>query len=251
MIGRLSNGYTLIELLVAIAIIIIMTSIVVGSYSIGKHFDLMKSNTDRVASTLRSIRGRAFSGVGYNPGLICDDGAYTERCNNNGECAGNCVGYQVCSLDTATFCADNSNCISAKGHCSTSFYPNPTGSHGGYGVYLVDTGSYLTFADAYNVAGVGNYYEGGDELIENFDLPNDFVFEFRDLSDVTEIEILFHNSTVEVYEKNVTWSGPITGVNTYTIEVEHANGCGETEGQHGVINIDLNTSKIYEEIVDC
>jgi len=256
---RNQAGYTIVELIVTVSIIILMTAIVVGTYMFGGKADQLSSKTKDVASVLRTTRSRAFNGVGFSPGWVCDDGsgnAGTEGCREDADCAPNsCEFYKVCSVGPSKFCDSNANCAANEGHCVDSFYPTgATTHHGGYGVYFDadddDKGTYTVFADAYDETPAGtNYYEGSDEMITTYQLSDGFVFVFPNAA-ASDAEVMFDDKDIDIYQNSGGWS-EYTTQSDFQILIRHKDGCPATDHKQGRVTIDRINGRINEEIIDC
>ena len=99
-------AYTLIEVMVSVAIMAIMLAVAVGTYSLGKQYDSLKLETTRLASGFRMARTLDFNGVVSWNGVrnAYPSGGYGVHINNN-DAASNKKG----GTTTYTVFADFSN----------------------------------------------------------------------------------------------------------------------------------------------
>lgn len=101
-----AHAYTLIEVMVSVAIMAIMLAVALGTYSLGKQYDSLKLETTRLASGFRMARTLDFNGVVSWNGIrnTYPSGGYGVHINNN-DAASNKKG----GTTTYTVFADFSN----------------------------------------------------------------------------------------------------------------------------------------------
>ena len=207
---QLQSAYTLVQIIVTIAIISIMVAIVVGTYSLGSRYDTMVAENAKLTAVLRNARTRDFNGVVHYNGT------------------------------------DN-------------VYPA-----GGYGVYLSrvngtnnngGNSNYTLFAD-FNE---NKRYDGGDELVERFEVAKDFLLVMRPGGNAVEALIIFKNKDVLLIEAAVAMGNWIDltdflkGLLTeYQIEVQLTGGsCAPVEDKKGRIAIVFESLNLVETLESC
>jgi prepilin-type N-terminal cleavage/methylation domain-containing protein len=255
-LGRKSTGYTLVEMMVSIAIMSIMMGIIGFNYNKDRNYQILKLETQRIASAIRAVRSRDFNGV-IQP--VCADLA--TKCTLASDCSGTCTSirpalgyglhfeqvYKVCDNATSKSCYDDADCPDSA--CGTS--------------NLEGRSSYVLFADFKNSAD-GNFDGGksGAEFIQEFKLPKDFKPFFANGAgtidvNYTQAEILFNSRTLayKTYQ-TPTWSSQSMGANGLIIELKYApNGtvvCGsQTRYRKGKITTNAQANSINDEMIAC
>ena len=253
---RRNSGYTLIEMLVAIAIITIMVAVFVGSYSFGNNFDALKSETQRLAAVLRNARARDFNGI-VQYVSICTGGGFN-TCTKDSDCTPNTCGlsyyppggygihinnnYKVCTSDTQRSCTMNADCTNDD--CNTESGRT----------------NYILFADIAPSAVGEPFYDGdknGNEFISEYKLPDTLTIsrQFKQSGSrqpIGEAEIIFKNSTVTVYDDSNWSSGDTEGDQLFYME--SVGGCTtKTRNQEGLVEVGwaTTTSRIFEQLIGC
>lgn len=246
-------GYTLIEILVSIAIIGIMLAVSVGSYSFGKNFDTLKSETSRFVAVGRNVRIRDFNGIA-TPTRVCSGNETTKSCLSNADCTNpntcsttksgtlfpaNGYGihindnFFVCSNDSDRACTMDADC--QGGTCTV-----PSGQS-----------NYFVFADFANPDG-GSFYDGGkfdNEFVEEFKVPKNFIFKFQNPS-ATQAEILFKNGVISVYEYTSSWTA--AAGTSYTLTLDYESACSSQRvPKKGQAVINFTSKQIYDSLVAC
>ncbi|MBI4090962.1 MAG: prepilin-type N-terminal cleavage/methylation domain-containing protein [Candidatus Komeilibacteria bacterium] len=256
----LQRGYTLVEMLVTIAIITIMVSIFVGSYSFGKNFDTLKSETQRLSSVLRNVRVRDFNGIVQHTN-ICTGGGIPIPCVQDSDCSSQTCsasadlyppgGYGIHIDTNYAVCSNNSNLsCSLDADCKTP----------GTCTGVSNRTNYILFADFSNPDG-GSLYDGGKsggEFITEYKLPASLTMERQRETDLTlpinEVDIIFKGSAVTVYDKDIgTWGTPITG-SSHLLYLISVGGCtSQTRNQKGVVTITSATTipGIADQLIPC
>ncbi|OGY89047.1 MAG: hypothetical protein A3B30_03900 [Candidatus Komeilibacteria bacterium RIFCSPLOWO2_01_FULL_52_15] len=241
--SRNEAGYTMVEMVVSIAIMTLMVGIVAGTYSLGRNFDTMKAETQRLASVMRSARARAFNGTLLTT-TVCSN-SKTTACTVDGNCVspGTCTaigsvypagGYalhldnnsKACTGDPHLFCATDADCtIQNQGSCVVS--PNKS--------------SYILFADFDG----GADYDGANEKIEQYDVANNFNFKFP--SSGTYADVFFKSASMLVFENGIQLLA-----SSYTIDVNYKTPCASVvQNKKGSVQLDLIYQKVNDSLVSC
>ena len=227
------DGFTFVEIIVTIAIISIMVAIFTFSYSVGRQYDTLKGENQRLASALRNARARDFNGIiAYNPAI--DDeryptGGYGLYLRNN---------VFVCSLAKNFFCSFDDECPVGKEPCSVNTGDPRT--------------SYVLFADL-NGDGLYNDY---DEFLERFSVAKNFKADFGD--DALEHAYLIFKNNQLIAKEARSNGNPITGANftmagvpSYIIDITYVPGCSKVRNKQARIEVFSDTSTIADQIIDC
>ncbi len=113
---RRAAAFTLVELLISIAIISVMTGYVAANYRTARQSDELRQGASLLASSVRRVQTMALAGEGV---LTCSGGGTVKTCTKDADCngGGTCVrslphGYGV-HLSTATAAASRQTVIFA------------------------------------------------------------------------------------------------------------------------------------------
>lgn len=221
------RGYTILEMLISISIIIVMIGVVVAVYSFGKPFDTIKGDTDKLVAVIANIRNRAFNNAQFF------------------------MTQTKCSLDLTTNCSTNADCTAAnKGHCTNLRYP-PLG----YGVHItVDSTNKLTsykiFADVSNPDGTLPYYDGYAERLESATSTAKFVL---GTGGATEIEAIFNQGALALHQKIAgLWSTyNFSGAEEYLIKIQDFAGIGCVKNQQGLVTLNGISMRVSGAMTSC
>lgn len=213
----------MVEIVISIAIMTLMLGIVVGVYSFGRSYDTMRSETMRLASTVRNLRSRAFNGVTAFDGTVNSypRGGYGLHLQNN---TNTCVG------DTHILCALDADCFVGavnKGPCTSA----------------TTRSSYILYADFDD----DETYDGGFERLEQVGIAANFSLGLP--SGATIADILFTTSTSTVFQGGAAQT---TGV--YTMEILYqglANCPSAVRDTKGSVDFDVQYQKVYEQFLAC
>ncbi len=267
-----SRGYTLVEMMVSIAILSIMAGIVGYNYNRDKAYQTLNYERQRIASAIRAARTRDFNSIAK---LACADdivaGTLVHACSVSTDCpTGICSmaypaygygihferRYNVCSNDSTKSCYADADCGSGN-FCNV---PNPD-----------FRSSYVLFADFTNPDGNSRFDGGktGAEYIEEFKVPKDYKLYFSNNNAIdttyTGAEVVFDSGAL-VY-KTGTSGTPITSLsdnanfqstsNPLFIELRYApNGgadvCGvQTRNKKASVTVYQKVNDIYDQIIAC
>ncbi len=144
---RLTRGYTLIEILISIAVFGILASITVLGFQNAGKINAIRQNAGTFVADLRRLQTLATSGGGV---MACVNQTPTRTCTSNGECTSN--------------------------DCQLMYPP------GGFGVFVDPAGDRVSYALYARLAPTVGYSPGVDPLIElgNGRLTDDVEFETVD-----------------------------------------------------------------------
>ena len=219
------KGYTLIEVIISVSIMIIMTGIVLGTYSLGRKPDTVEFETQKIASAIRSARNMMINSAAYF------------RLN------------KYCSLSIMTVCTVDTDCSAGEGRCVARHYPL-----GGYGVHIEEIdGQYVytvfgqldtgTTAPWYDSTGL----DATDETVEFSSMPD--YLTITDESGNTSMEINFSSNDLFLYNgSGGAWN--LDNTDSYELNIEDKTLCSSI-GKRGIITISRNTLMVEEVITDC
>ncbi len=221
------KGYTLVEMLVSIAIMSIMMGIVGFSYNVGKQYDTLNLEMQRVASAIRTIRNRDFNGaVAYNGTTnMYPTGGYGLHMENE---------YNVCTGDTSRSCYDAADCT-GFGSCQAG---NSKRS------------SYIIFADFDD----DNIFDGGksgSEYITEVKVAKDFRLVL--FNGLTAANMKFKSGNAYYY--NTSGSGGALDP-AFSIDLQYwpngtSQNCSKTRNQKARVAVNVSSKNITEGLVAC
>lgn len=223
-----SRGYTLVEVVISLAIISIMLAIVTGTYSLGRGHDEIKADTQKLSSSIRRARDLDFGGIAsYNAGAGYCSLSSTTRCSADWECSA--LGYGTCQ----------------KG---VTEYPQY-----GYGVYFNNPPSgksyYIIFADFSNErfdTTDSNSDGVPDEQVTRVDLANNLRFTYDTLpGSIMETQITFKNNQLKIWKKSSGWQ--LHGDFVYETIIQN-NPCSKFKGAAA---LDVTGKAVYDTLVEC
>lgn len=225
------NGYTLVEILVSIAIMSIMLGIVGFSYSLGKNYDSLNLENQRLASAIRNVRNRDFNGVvAYNGTVDAYPlGGYGLHIEHE---------YSVCSLDATKSCYAPLDCsIYNAGDCTAT----------------EDRSSYVIFAD-FSDDHVFDGGKTGNEYVDEFKIAKNL--RLVEATGANEIDIMFKAGELTVYLDGIEYvpaqNNPLFSIETQYWPSGTAQVCGsQTRDQKGRVSLNLDSKNLYEELVAC
>ncbi|MEK7583845.1 MAG: prepilin-type N-terminal cleavage/methylation domain-containing protein [Patescibacteria group bacterium] len=257
---RNERGFTFVEIIVTIAIISIMVAIFTFSYSVGRQYDTLKGEEQRLAAVLRNARIRDFNGIiAYDP-AISDErypiGGYGLYITNDAF---------ACSNDDDFFCSfpaghPDDECVAAsKGTC-------------------IDTAgtrtSYVLFADL-NGDGL---YNDRDEFLERFSVAKNFQVTFGEDPALKRAYLIFKNNQLTAKEAG-TNGEPVVGFTPqlrctndpsvtctltteqaacgaagacgYVMDINYVPGCSKVQNKKAHVQVFSRTSTIADQVIDC
>ena len=234
-----TRGYTLVEMMVSIAIMSIMLGIVGFNYGASKKYDTLNLENQRLASTIRNVRNRDFNGVTAAVDKTADPIVYAHPTGGYGLFLAQ--KYMTCgSVSTGSSCYLSGSTLECSGGeiCGV---PSSSGS------------SYVLFADL-NDNGAFNDGKTGNEFIEEFKLPSDYSLVFTG-GVAKKAHLMFKSGVARV--TNVTGTVLLASApSDYPITVNYAPGgtvvCGsQTRSLKGRVTVNLGTKSITEQLVSC